>query len=445
MMSRFASADRSGHGTPGLRARAFALAAALVPVLAIWLAQPVAAQTSAPAHRSYINPFPNGDRYRIVVLGDSMGEGLWGGLYRAFEDDPTLEFIQRANGSTGLARPDRYDWDAELGKILKDENYQIAVVMFGGDDMQPIREGKNVFKVGTEEWRQAYGKRVEKFIRKLREANVAVYWTGLPIMRSPGQSSDAEQLNDVFREKAFVNGAKYVDTWDGFADESGRYSAYGPDMSGQVKRLRDDDGVHLTMRGNVKLANFVEKELRKDLTQAKSERNIPLAGNEDEQAKITNRFATVKPAPQQPAESANTDEANNTRTRQTTRTRQRRTKRSPKETAPRTTNCTRARLATSVSSGRRSRPRPSRRLSGLAAQPINVSTTEPEVITSDLPDGFTAVATISAVADLSLASSRPRLPLSQRPYYKVLIRGEQLEPKSGRADDFAWPPASPER
>jgi len=30
--------------------------------------------------------------------------------------------------------------------------------------------------------------------------------------------------------------------------------------------------------------------------------------------------------------------------------------------------------------------------------------------------------------------------LSQRPYYKVLIRGEQLDPKSGRADDFAWPP-----
>jgi uncharacterized protein len=439
MMSRFASADRSGHGTPGLRARAFALAAALVPVLAIWLAQPVAAQTSAPAHRSYINPFPNGDRYRIVVLGDSMGEGLWGGLYRAFEDDPTLEFIQRANGSTGLARPDRYDWDAELGKILKDENYQIAVVMFGGDDMQPIREGKNVFKVGTEEWRQAYGKRVEKFIRKLREANVAVYWTGLPIMRSPGQSSDAEQLNDVFREKAFVNGAKYVDTSDGFADEAGRYSAYGPDMSGQVKRLRGDDGVHLTMRGNVKLANFIEKELRKDLTQAKSERNIPLAGNEDEQAKITNRFATVKPAPQQPAESANTEEANN---------------------ADDANNADEAKADEEVAEGDGTQdgelhqsqvgdfsvvrpalaPAAVQAPSGLASQPINVSTTEPEVIKSDLPDGFTAVATISAVADLSLASSRPRLPLSQRPYYKVLIRGEQLEPKSGRADDFAWPP-----
>ena len=68
------------------------------------------------------------------------------------------------------------------------------------------------------------------------------------------------------------------------------------------------------------------------------------------------------------------------------------------------------------------------------------TTPEAEVVTSELPNGLTAVATISAVTDLSLASSRPRLPLAQRPYYKVLIKGEQLKPKDGRADDFAWPP-----
>ena len=136
--------------------------------------------------RSYINPFPNGDRYRVVVLGDSLGDGLWQGLYRAFEDDATLEFINRAKPSTGFARPDSYDWSKEIGDLLKSETYQIAIIMFGANDAQPIKTGKDWLKVGSEGWREIYGQRVEAFIKKLRAANIAVYWVGLPIMRSPG-------------------------------------------------------------------------------------------------------------------------------------------------------------------------------------------------------------------------------------------------------------------
>ena len=232
-------------------ARVFAGAAMFgalaVPALVLALGSlPAAAQSNQTAHRSYITPFPNGDRYRIVVVGDSFGEGLWGGLYRAFEDDPTLDFIQRSQKATGFARTKRYDWNGEIGQILKDGTYQVAVVMFGASEALPITKDGKRLTVGTEEWREAYGERIETFIKKLRDANVATYWVGLPVMRSPAQSGNAEKLNDVFREKAFVNGAKFIDTWDGFADESGRYSAYGPDMQGKTKRLRANDGMHFT-------------------------------------------------------------------------------------------------------------------------------------------------------------------------------------------------------
>ena len=78
---------------------------------------------------------------------------------------------------------------------------------------------------------------------------------------------------------------------------------------------------------------------------------------------------------------------------------------------------------------------------GLTSQGAPQGGSDAEMITSELGNGLTAVATLSSVADPSLASSRPRLPLSQRPYYKVLIKGEQLKPKTGRADDFTWPPS----
>ncbi|HET7211227.1 MAG TPA: hypothetical protein VFI85_05715, partial [Methyloceanibacter sp.] len=81
---------------------------------------PVLAQQggATPVQRSYINPFPNGDRYRVVVLGDSLGEGLWAGLYRAFEEDKNLEFIQHSKPNTGFARAGSYDWNEELAKLL---------------------------------------------------------------------------------------------------------------------------------------------------------------------------------------------------------------------------------------------------------------------------------------------------------------------------------------
>ena len=172
-----------------------------------------------PVQRSYIDPFPSGDRYRVVVLGDSLGEGLWSGLYRAFQEDAKMEFIQRAKPSTRvrahrLLRLEQAGRRAPQGGDLPDRHRDVRRQRQPGD-----QGGKEWLKVGSEEWDDVYGKRVEAFIKKLRAANVAVYWVGLPIMRSPGQNSDAEALNEVYREKAFINGAKFIDTWSGFTDE----------------------------------------------------------------------------------------------------------------------------------------------------------------------------------------------------------------------------------
>jgi len=253
-------------------------------------------------------------------------------------------------------------------------------------------------------------------------------------MRSPGQSSDAEAMNEVFREKAFINGAKFIDTWNGFTDEAGRYSAYGPDMSGQVKRLRADDGVLFTMRGYLKLAHFVEKELRRDLSLAKLERNIPLAGNEDEQAKVMGRDVVPgRSDPSQPGPAATQDQQDAAADP------------AAAPTSPEQAQGEQAPQLQQSSVGEVNLVRPAidqslQAAQGLAPQGTASAMPEAEMITSELSNGLTAVATISSVTDLSLASSKPRLPLSQRPYYKVLIKGEQLKPKTGRGDDFAWPP-----
>jgi len=426
------------------------LPASLPALLLLAFCLPGLAPTEALAQgvvfqRSYIEPFPPGDRYRVLVVGDSLADGLWSGLYRAFQEDGNMEVVNKSKPSSGFVRADSYDWTKEIDDILKDDTYQMVVVMFGANDNQAIKSGKEYIKPGTDAWDDLYGQRVEAFVKKLRAKGLAVYWTGLPIMRSPDDSDDAEELNDIYREKSFINGAKFIDTWSGFTDESGRYSAVGPDMSGQIRRLRDDDGVHFTPRGYLKLAHFAEKEIRRDLSLAKLERNIPLAGNEDEQAKVMGREVspgkTVPPsgeASEAPAEGASEP---------------------AQAEAPAGDQAQGG--APAAAEGEAAEPaapaiqqskvgevdviRPAISQTTLDAaqnmtpQGAAASLADAENIASDLPGGLTALASISAVSDPSVASSKPRLPLAQRPYYRVLIKGEQLKPKAGRADDFSWP------
>ena len=391
------------------------IALVLAVLLPASVSTPAGAQ-DALAHRSYITPFPNGDRYRVVVLGDGLGEGLWNGLYRSFEGDPTVDVLQQSKKWTGFTDPKRYDWNGQIDKILQDGNYHVAVVMFGLGEHNAIKQDGQVLKVGTEEWREAYGKRVETFITKLRAAGLGVYWVGLPIMRSDGQRAAAERLNEIFREKAFVNGAKFIDTWTEFADENGEYSAVGQDEDGRTQTMRDGDG--FTSRGDLKLAKIVDQELRKDIDLAKKERDIPLAGDPDEQAKVASGLAS---APEQAAPRVSSGQDGDVRTGE-------------EDEALREDQVGDISVVRPNRDAARPIDDPSSGASGGGAR-------DPQVITSELPGGYTAISSISAVSDVTLSSSRPQLPLAQRPYYRVLVRGEQLEPKSGRADDFAWPPS----
>jgi hypothetical protein len=92
---------------------------------------------------------------------------------------------------------------------------------------------------------------------------VPVFWVGLPSIRGPKSTSEMLYLNDLFRTRVEKAGAAYIDIWDGFVDESGRFAVQGPDFEGQIRRLRVSDGVHFTKSGARKLAHYLEREIRR--------------------------------------------------------------------------------------------------------------------------------------------------------------------------------------
>ena len=81
-------------------------------------------------------------------------------------------------------------------------------------------------------------------------------------MRASSASSDMAYLNGLFRP--FVRGGDghFVDIWNGFTDEDGRFVTSGPDVEGQVRQLRTGDGINFTRAGRLKLAFYVERQIK---------------------------------------------------------------------------------------------------------------------------------------------------------------------------------------
>jgi hypothetical protein len=129
------------------------------------------------------------------------------------------------------------------------------------------------FEFHTEQWEAAYIKRIDATIAALKSGGVPVLWVGLPAQRGPKATSDASYLNELYRARAEKAGIVFVDIWDGFVDEQGRYAAQGPDFEGQTRRLRSADGIYFTKAGARKLAHYVEREIDRNV----ASRAIPVA------------------------------------------------------------------------------------------------------------------------------------------------------------------------
>ena len=136
------------------------------------------------------------------------------------------------------------------------------MVIVGVNDRQELRTGGHVLQPLTEQWNTAYQARLADFLGQLRAARKPVIWIGLPPMEKADYSAAIAQISNIQRLATFSGGAEFLDIYDRFLGEDGKYSAYGPDVSGQNALMRKDDGIHLSAAGSDKLAFYVSQSIR---------------------------------------------------------------------------------------------------------------------------------------------------------------------------------------
>ncbi|MBP1096343.1 SGNH/GDSL hydrolase family protein [Bradyrhizobium diazoefficiens] len=155
------------------------------------------------------------------------------------------------------AKPDDKPADADLPQDDADnaDAPQVAA------PEKTARNPNGLYEFRDDRWVELYAKKIEELANVLKAKGVPVLWVGLPAIRGPKGTADMLFLDSLYREGAAKAGITYVDVWDGFVDEAGRFLQKGPDFEGQIRQLRTYDGVFFTKPGARKLAHYVEREI----------------------------------------------------------------------------------------------------------------------------------------------------------------------------------------
>ncbi len=208
------------------------------------------------------------DAKTVLVVGDFVAGSLGDGLKTAFETTPGIIIETRANGSSGLVRDDYFDWPTTLPTYGEELKPSLIIASIGANDRQQMSIGGQKEKFRTEAWLSEYTRRVASFAALARSQNVPLLWVGMPPFQSSSMTADMVTLNGIFRTETEKAGGEFIDIWDGFVDENGKFVLTGSDINGQQVRLRGSDGINLTKAGKRKLAFYVEKDIRRLLGDA---------------------------------------------------------------------------------------------------------------------------------------------------------------------------------
>ena len=128
------------------------------------------------------------DPAEVLILGDSDA-GTFGPYLKTLLDETgmvTTELDYKV--SSGLSRPDFFDWPTHMRQVVPQANPDIVVVTFGGNDAQAISNADGSWAIEyvpasgsrDDEWKALYAARVAEVMDYLSADNRTLIWVGIP-------------------------------------------------------------------------------------------------------------------------------------------------------------------------------------------------------------------------------------------------------------------------
>jgi hypothetical protein len=199
------------------------------------------------------------DPLRLAAYGESVGGGAILGLKMLTDGRQGIKVHRFVKVASGLTRPDFFDWPAYLTANIdkRPRPFDAVMLMFGANDGQDTKVDGKQLDFGTGSWKRMYAGRVGKVMDLYLERGVKkVYWVGMPRMGIGWFNKRMELMNGIYRAEAAKRAPRveYVDAWTIVDAPATTYQA----------KYRQDDGVHMTVEGGLKVATAVLKSVARD-------------------------------------------------------------------------------------------------------------------------------------------------------------------------------------
>ena len=218
-------------------------------------------------------PAPD-NKAKVYIVGDSDAGTFGPYLQQLVDGTAVAETALNYKVSSGLARPDFYNWPAELEQALPEVDPDIVVATFGGNDSQGLSafQDELEFVIGDPldneaEWSAEYTKRAGDVMDLLLEDDRTVIWVGIPNDDNPEVTAKLAIQDRAAKAAAEARpDVIFIDTWARFSGRDGNWAEFVIDpRDGEGKDVRADDGFHLNTNGAEILALDIAQAVRDDL------------------------------------------------------------------------------------------------------------------------------------------------------------------------------------
>jgi hypothetical protein len=202
---------------------------------------------------------PRGKRVMVLAAGDSLVRNLGFGLRREFPRATRVH--TEVSQGRGLTKADGFDWPSEARKTAERYRPDVAIVFLGGNEGFPI----DLVSCCGPDWIGLFAVKQRDVMRGYQgDGATRVYWVNLP---APGPTRTGHRLTWTAENQALVAAA---------ADDDARIFDAGAlltpgftfrrslEWHGRSRKVREDDGIHLTRAGGLVAAEALLAQLRAD-------------------------------------------------------------------------------------------------------------------------------------------------------------------------------------